>query len=437
MNFGKRFFDLSATPFVNSLHLAVLRLRKVRARLLPALLWVLAAPSWADLAIVGGRVYTLEDQEPLVGATVLVADGRIEAVGVDLPAPFAYRRVDATGKIVTPGLIESYSHIGLREIGLESTTDDATLLEHPLGPAFDVSYALNPASTLIPVNRMEGVTRALTFPLAGVDPLAGLGAAVRLGGEFLLASRTALVGYLDAAATDLAGGSRAAALQRLVTAFAEASRFSPSRYRPGPGDYSRHDMAALKRFITSGKPLVLAVDRAAEIRRAIDLAATHNLRLVVLGGAEAWRVREALAAAGAAVAVRVHGNLPRSFDALGARLDNAALLHEAGVTVIFTGALHNSSNLRQMAGNAVAHGLPWHSALAGLTRRAAETWGMENVGVIRPGAHADLVVWSGDPLEVTTWAEQVVIDGELMPMRSRQTQLFDRYRDLSKPYGYR
>ena len=175
MNFGKRFFGLSATPFVNSLHLAVLRLRKVRARLLPALLWVLAAPSWADLAIVGGRVYTLEDQEPLVGATVLVADGRIEAVGVDLPAPFAYRRVDATGKIVTPGLIESYSHIGLREIGLESTTDDATLLEHPLGPAFDVSYALNPASTLIPVNRMEGVTRALTFPLAGVDPLAGAG----------------------------------------------------------------------------------------------------------------------------------------------------------------------------------------------------------------------------------------------------------------------
>ena len=398
---------------------------------------MLAAPSWAGLAIAGGRVYTLENPEPLQDATILIAGGRIEAVGVNLSVPFAYRRIDAAGKIVTPGLIESYSHFGLREIDLEPSTDDAALLEYPLGPAFDVSYALNPNSTLIAVNRMEGVTRAIAFPLAGVDPLAGLAAAVRLGGEFLVEPRVALVGYLDAAATDLAGGSRAAALQRLFTAFAEASRFSPSRYRPGPGDYSRHDMAALKRFITSGKPLVLAVDRAAEIRRSIDLAAAHNLRLVVLGGAEAWRVREALAAAGAAVAVRVHGNLPRSFDALGARLDNAALLHEAGVTVIFTGALHNSSNLRQMAGNAIAHGLPWHSALAGLTRRAAETWGMENVGVIRPGAHADLVVWSGDPLEVTTWAEQVVIDGELMPMRSRQTQLFDRYRDLSKPYGYR
>ena len=404
---------------------------------LTVLLWVLASPSWADLAIVGGRVYTLESPEPLHGATVLVADGRIEAVGVDLPAPFAYQRIDATGKIVTPGLIESYSHLGLREIGLEPTTDDAALVEHPLGPAFDVSYALNPASTAIAVNRMEGVTRALAFPLAGMDPLAGLVAAVRLGGEFLLQPRAALVGYLDAAARDLVGGSRAAALQRLFTAFAEAARFSPSRYRPGPGDYSRHDMAALKRFLASGKPLVLAVNRAAEIRRAIDLAAAHDLRLVVLGGVEAWRVRNELAAAGATVAVRVHDNLPRSFDALGARLDNAALLHEAGVTLIFTGAMDNSSNLRQMAGNAVAHGLPWHSALASLTRRPAETWGMENVGIIRPGAHADLVVWSGDPLEVTTWAEQVIIGGELMPMRSRQTQLYERYRDLSKPYGYR
>lgn len=410
----------------------------VSARLLPVLLSALSALSWADLAIVGGRVYTLESPEPLEGATILVANGRIEAVGADLPAPFAYRRIDATGKIVTPGLIESYSHLGLREIDLEASTDDAALLEYPLGPAFDVSYALNPASARVAVSRMEGVTRALAFPVAGVDPLAGLAAAVRLGGEFLLAPQAALVGYLDAAATDLVGGSRAAALQRLSTAFADAARFSPSRYRPGPGDYSRQDMAALKRFLSSGKPLVLAVDRAAEIRRAIDLAADYDLPLVILGGAEAWRVREALADAAAALVVRVHDNLPRSFDALGARLDNAALLHEAGVSLVFTGAgTHSAASLRQTAGNAVAHGLPWHSALAGLTRRAAEIWGMEDVGLIRPGAHADLVIWSGDPLEVTTWAEQVVIGGELMPMSSRQTQLYERYRDPSKPYGYR
>ena len=402
------------------------------------LLWLLCAPSWAELAIVGARVYTVAAPEPLEGATVLIANGRIEQVGVELPVPFEYRRIDAAGKIVTPAFIESYSHLGLIEIEAETTTNDAMLLEHPLGPAFDVSLALNPASTLIAVNRMDGVSRAITAPRPGVDPLAGLAASVRLGtGGFLLEPKTALFGHIGAASAELAGGSRAAVTQRLRRALDEAARFSPSRYRPGPGDYSRHDMAALKAFLRSGRPLVLGVDRAAEIRQAISLADAHGLRLIVLGGAEAWRVRDALAAAGAAVIVRTHDNLPRSFETLGARLDNAALLHEAGVDVVFTAAeTHNARNLRQLAGNAVAYGLPWSAALDGLTRRAAQVWGMDNVGTLTPGAIADLVVWTGDPLELTTWAEQVIIDGQLMPMRSRQTQLFERYRDLSKPYGY-
>ena len=402
------------------------------------LLSLLAAPAWAELAIVGARAYTVAAPEPVDNATLLIADGRIEQVGVELPVPFEYRRIDAAGKIVTPAFIESYSHLGLIEIEAETTTNDAALLEYPLGPAFDVSLALNPASTLIPVNRMDGVSRAISAPRPGVDPLAGLSAAVSLGtGSFLLEPKTALFGHIGAASAELAGGSRAAVMQRLRRALNEAARFSPSRYRPGPGDYSRHDMAALKAFLRSGKPLVLGVDRAAEIQQAINLAEAHNLRLIVLGGAEAWRLRDALAAVGAAVIVRTHDNLPRSFETLGARLDNAALLHEAGVDVVFTAAeTHNARNLRQLAGNAVAYGLPWSAALDGLTRRAALVWGMDDVGTLTPGAIADLVIWTGDPLELTPWAEQVIIDGEAVPMRSRQTQLFERYGDLSKPYGY-
>ena len=261
------------------------------------LLWLLAAPGWAELAIVGARVYTVAAPEPLENATVLVANGRIEQVGVELPVPFEYRRIDAAGKIVTPAFIESYSHFGLIEIEGEATTNDAALLEYPLGPAFDVSLALNPASTLIAVNRMDGVSRAITAPRPGVDALAGLAASVSLGtGRFLLEPKTALFGHIGAASAELAGGSRAAVMQRLGRALDEAARFSPSRYRPGPGDYSRHDMAALKAYLRSGKPLVLAVDRAAEIQQAINLAEDHDLRLIVLGGAEAWRVRDALAA---------------------------------------------------------------------------------------------------------------------------------------------
>ena len=399
---------------------------------------LLANPSAAELAIVGVKAYTLASAEPLDDATILVADGRIEQIGTDLPVPFEYRQIDAVGKIVTPAFIESYSHFGLIEIEGEATTNDAALEEHPVGPAFDVSLALNPASTLMAVNRMDGVGRAITAPRPGVDPLAGLGAAVSLGtGEFLIEPRAALFGHVGATTAEFTGGSRAAVMQRLRRAFDEASRFSPSRYRPGPGDYSRHDMAALKTFLRSGKPLVLAVDRAAEIRQAIRLADDHGLRLVLLGGAEAWQVRDALAAAGAAVITHPHDNLPRSFETLGARLDNAALLHGAGVDVVFTAAeTHNARKLRQLAGNAVAHGLPWSAALDGLTRRAAQVWGMEDVGTLTPGSRADLVIWNGDPLELTTWAEQVIIDGQAMPMRSRQTLLFERYRDLSKPYGY-
>ena len=397
-----------------------------------------AQPAPPGLAVIGGQLHSMA-AAPLDRGTVLIANGRIEAVGADLPAPDGYLRIDARRKVVTPGLIDSYSHLGLMEIELEPTANDAALTEYASAPGLDVSYALNPASTLIPINRMDGVTRAISAPLPGVDPLAGLGAVVVLGLDgFLAAPRVALFGHIGAPAAAFTGGSRAAALQRIQRAFAEAARVNPARYRAGLTDYSRHDMAALKAFLRSGRPLALHVDRAADIRRALDLAEAHQLPLVVLGGAEAWQLGDALAEAGAAVVVRVHDNLPADFDSLGARLDNAALLHKAGVSVAFTGSeTHNLRNMRQMAGNAVAHGLPWRAALAAMTRAPAEIWGMEDVGVLNPGAHADLVIWSGDPLEVTTWAEQVIIAGRPMPMRSRQTRLFERYRDLSKPYGHR
>ena len=397
--------------------------------------WI--AGSVADIAIIGGRLYTMESPEPLREATVLIKDGRIEAVGTGIEAPFEYRQIDATGKIVTPGLIESYSQLGLVEIWAERTTVDSQVEEYAVGPSLDVSLAINPASTLFAVNRMGGITRAVVAPLLGIDPFAGLGATIRLAfDDVLVTPRAALFGDVTPGAADFTGGSRAVLLQRLHDAFEEAARFSPTRYRAQGNDYSRQDMAALREFLRSDKPLVLHVNRASDILRCIDLAAAHGLRLIVLGGAEAWKVREALAAAGAAVILSATANLPVGFDTLGARLDNAALLRKAGVDVLYTGSeTHNTRNLRQLAGNAVAHGVPWHDALDSLTRKAAEIWDMPDAGVLQPGAVGDVVVWSGDPLEVTTWAEQVVIDGKLMPMRSRQMRLYERYGGLNPAFG--
>ena len=395
------------------------------------------AGAFADIAIVGGRVYTMESPEPLRNATVLIADGRIEAVGTDIEAPFEYQQIDASGKIVTPGLIESYSQLGLVEIWAEGTTVDSQVEEYAVGPSLDVSFAINPASTLFAVNRMGGVTRAVVAPMPGSDPLAGLGATIRLGGDnVLVESRVALFGDVTPSAADFTGGSRAVLLQRLHDALDEAARFSPNRYRAVGNDYSRQDMAALKEFLRSDKPLVLRVNRSADILRCIELAESHGLRLIVLGGAEAWMIREELNAFGVAVILSATANLPDSLDALGARLDNASLLREAGVTVLYTGSeTHNSRNLRQFAGNAVAHGVRWYDALDSLTRKAARTWGIPNAGVLQPGKGGDVVVWSGDPLEVTSWAEHVIIGGKLMTMRSRQTRLFHRFRKANEPLG--
>ncbi|MDE0364291.1 MAG: hypothetical protein OXP09_01815 [Gammaproteobacteria bacterium] len=372
----------------------------------------------------------MESPEPLRNATVLISDGRIEAVGTDIEAPFDYRQIDATGKIVTPGLIESYSQLGLVEIWAEGTTVDSQVEEYAVGPSLDISFAINPASTLLAVSRMDGVTRAVVAPMPGSDPLAGLGATIRLGGDKLLVeSRAALFGDVTSSAANFTGGSRAVLLQRLNDAMHEAARFSPNRYRAEGDEYSRQDMAALKGFLRSGKPVVLRVDRAIDILRCIELAEEHGLRLIVLGGAEAWKVRETLAATNTVVVLSASGNLPAGFDALGARLDNAALLQQANVDVLYAGSeTHNSRNLRQLAGNAVAHGVLWFDALKSLTQIAALTWKMSDAGVLRPGAVGDVVVWTGDPLEVTTWAAHVIIQGRIVRMHSRQTGLFHRYR---------
>ncbi len=432
--------------------------RRVRRILgLTALLAALPGLALAADAIVGATVYTLDSDEPLENATILVNGGRIEAVGADLAVPDGFERIDAGGRIVTPGLIEPYSQLGLVEIGGEPTTVDSLVTHVPvagqagvepldLGPAFDVQYAINPASTLLPVNRLGGVTRAVVAPLAGNDPLAGWGASIRLadpagGADILTHPRLALFGLVDANSALLVGGSRSAVIQRLWLVLEQAASYRPGRYRADPNGYAEIEVAAVAEFLESGAPLVLTVHRAAEIRQLLALAEAFDLNLVLHGGSEAWMVAHALAAAGVPVILDALDNLPLNYDRLGARLDNAALLHAAGVTVLFTAEdSHNARLLRQVAGNAVAEGLPWQVALAAITRAPAETFALgEGVGTLTAGAPADLAIWTGDPLELTTWAERVMIGGRWVPMTSRQTRLLERYRHLDgeRPFGFR
>ncbi len=183
-------------------------------------------------------------------------------------------------------------------------------------------------------------------------------------------------------------------------------------------------------FTTAGT-VVLDADRASDILQALAFAARYQLRAVVSGGAEAWMVAEQLAEAGVAVVLDPLQNLPRNFDQIGSRLDNAAILHEAGVTIAFTGnddTPHNARKLRQAAGVAVANGLPHEVGLAGLTINPATIFGLDEAhGSLAVDTPANLVIWSGDPLEVTSIADVVILNGRKIPMVSRQTRLRDRY----------
>jgi imidazolonepropionase-like amidohydrolase len=185
---------------------------------------------------------------------------------------------------------------------------------------------------------------------------------------------------------------------------------------------------ALAGYLDGGK-VVFTADRASDILQVLAFAAEHGVDAVIRGGAEAWMVADELAGAGVPVVLNPLVNLPSNFDQIGARLDNAALLHAAGVTVAFSGqATHNARKQRQAAGNAVANGLPWDAALAAITSNPASIFGLEGgYGSIETGGPADLVIWSGDPLEVTTWADTVIIAGRQIPATSRQSLLRERY----------
>ncbi len=413
-----------------------------------ALLLAVAAPVVAqDVLIQGARVHTAAAAGTLANADVLVQGGVIRAIGPDLAVPTGVAVVRAEGLPLTPGLFGGLSGLGVEEVSGEPATVDQNLslqapqhvpgIEPAWRPEFDLLPAYNPRSSAVSVNRVAGIAWTVLTPgaVAGGSFVAGQGGAVLLDGRFdaaLDGSRSLFIRLGGSAAT-LSGGSRAAQYMLLEQALREA-RPAPSpgmmMLAPGHGLLTPLGREALMRYANGGR-VVFHVDRGADIRQALALAERAGFKPVIAGGAEAWLVADELAQAQVPVLVDPLVNLPSGFDQLGARLDNAARLHAAGVAVAFTqsgDATHNARKIRQSAGNAVANGLPWEAGLAALTRVPAQIFGIDGErGSIEVGKRADLVLWSGDPLEVSTVARRIWLDGRAMSMRSRQTELRDRY----------
>lgn len=408
-------------------------------------------------AIVGGKVHTVGPAGTLEDATIIVADGRIRSVGRNLKIPDGATVIDARGKIVTPGLFAAVSHLGLVEVGSSAGPDDSDQRGDQFTAGFDVANAYNRRSTLIPVNRIEGVTRAAIVPSpARPDEqgnaghiLSGLVAVVNLGDENVLdKSGAAMVVTLGESGSAFAGGTRAGAWLTLKNALDEAADYRDHKeeFEGGMRRAYRHsmvDLEALQGVIAGTTPLLVAIHRASDIEILIGLVEDYGLDAVISGGAEAWMVADKLAAADIPVILSPVSNLPGSFDRLNARRGAANVLIGAGVSVALTSSqsdTHNARNLTQAAGNAVADGLAWDAALRAITLAPANIYGVsESVGSIEAGKAADIVIWPADPLELTSYPDQVLINGVAVPMVSRQTLLRDRYlqSDSEKPPAYR
>jgi imidazolonepropionase-like amidohydrolase len=394
------------------------------------------------VAITGAKVYTVGSAGTLDDATVLIENGRIRAVGRGLAVPAGARTIDAHGKVVTPGLFDSLTQIGLVEVNAVAGTRDGTVESDGISAAFDVADALNPRSILIPVNRIEGLTRAVVAPNAGKSLFAGRGAIIHLGigPDLLVRSPAAMFAVLGEDGAHRAGGSRGAAMLLLRSALDDALDYAAhkaawERAERRPYALSHLDLEALVPVARGELPLVVQVHRASDIEAVLRLGRERKLKLILVGGNEAWMVADQIAAARVPVLLNPLDDLPTNFEKLGATLENAARLQKAGVTIAFMSSdSHNARNLRQAAGNAVAYGLPWDEALKAMTVNPARIWHLEDrLGSLEPGKEADVVIWDGDPLEVTTGAVKVFIRGVEMPMKSRQTELRDRYKNLGGP----
>jgi len=397
-------------------------------------------------AITGATVYTLGPAGKIEDGTVVIRDGKIAAVGRSVAIPADAIRVDAAGKIVTPGLFDPKSRFGIEEVsGVRETRDDA-VKGREFTAALDVAPAINPRSVLIPVNRIAGVATAVVAPSVteGGTIVAGRGAVMTLGStdHYLLKDPAAMFVALGEAGADLAGGSRAAAVLYLREALEDARDYLA--HRPAYDEARRRryrldrlDLAAFEPVLKREIPMVVAVERASDIEAVLAIARDFDLSVVVDGGAEAWMVAGDLAKAHVPVILNPLLDLPSSFEALGASLENAARLAKAGVVIAFeTGDSHNARNLTQLAGNAAAYGLPYEEALKAITANPAKIYGMAGrTGTLEPGRSGDVVIWSGDPLEVTSAPTQVFIEGREIPMTSRQTLLRDRYLALLRHRG--
>jgi imidazolonepropionase-like amidohydrolase len=411
-----------------------------------------------DVAITGGRVLT--GTSVIENGTVVIRNGRVVSVGTGA-APAGLRTIDARGQIVAPGFVAVDSGLGGSEVGSVRGSNDLSNNANTLSAAFDLSYGLDPWSFTLPVARLGGVTRAVVTPqhagsggghshddsdFAGAGHggfqspglFAGQAAVIKLGGaDILVKPRVAMVAPFGEAGKGVAGGARGAEFVLFKETLAEVRLYARNKAaydRAALRDLSlsRADLEALIPVANGAMPLIVSVNRAADIQQVLRLAREEGVKVILDGAAEGWLVADEIAAAKVPVLLHPITNLPGNFEMRAARMQNAAALNAAGVVIAIKGnegSTHRARDIRYNAGNAVSHGLPFAAAIQAITVNPARIFGFDGqFGELKPGAAGDVVVWSGDPLEPLSQPSAVFIDGMEQPLQARNLLLRDRYR---------
>lgn len=414
----------------------------MRARKILAIATLLATPAFADtIAVTGGTVAIGDGSQPIPNGTVVFRDGRVIAAGANVAVPAGARVIDAHGKWVAAGIVAGFTSEGIVDgEGIEETYDGAAG-KSVFNAAIDVSTAINPTNQSIAVDRSWGVTRAVVSPEANNSVFAGQGAVIDTGADDTPVTKARAFQYAELGEDGASHiGSRPASYVMLHDALAAAKSAAHQGGDTKNALITRADAAALLPVVQGRMPLVVHVERASDILQVLSLRQTYpDLKLVLLGAAEGWMVAPKIAAAHVPVIAGALADLPEAFERTAATESNVGRMEKAGVTVAISSVdvstMGGQRNLRQYAGNLVGisrvpgmTGLDWGAAFATISSGPAAVFGLDNeIGSLRPGRRADVVIWDGDPLELSSAPVAVWIDGVAQPMTSRQTRLRDRY----------
>ena len=379
---------------------------------------------------------------------ILIEDGYIKKISKSSMIQ-GDKVIDVKGKIVTPGLIAPDTEIGIVEIGALSVTRDDESNIYDIG--FSIHSAFNPNSTLIPWNRSNGITSAITLPRNTSSPIGGLGS------FFILDSKMNINSNADIVLVGRLGGSGSSSRAEMLSLMDDILSFGSSLSKKDIGsdltideiiesssiasylDLKTRDVKTLFRLFDENLPLIIKSHRASDIINLINLKKKYDLNLIIMGAQEASLVVDEIAKNDIPLIINPINNIPNSFDELASNINLAQRLEKEGITMMFNVSRdHNYHLIRQGAGVAVANGLSYGSAIKALTSNAAKVFNIDKRGSIKVGNHADIVIWEADPLEPSSMPEKVFIGGIETDLTTRSTRLRDRYtKDLEKPNTYR